>query len=105
MPRKRRASTPSTKDNPGVEALRAFMRENGDMKVTAVARALGITHVAVIGWLRDERPARPDCWIRKLIAKWTKGAVPEEIWLTEDQRKRIAEQPIFPRGRTNGTAT
>lgn len=81
----------------GHELFREFLLRN-TIKVREAARALKVTHVAVIAW-RDGQsiPERPS---RSAISTYTSGEVPEDSWLTEKETERLAEvadvEPFHP---------
>jgi hypothetical protein len=71
--------------------------EDAHLTAADVGGAIDVTHVAVLGWLSGT--ARPDCFRRKLIAKWTLGKIPEDLWLVDDERVAIKKQRPFSNGR------
>jgi hypothetical protein len=77
---------------PAVKELRAFLVENA-ISVSGAAVALGMSHVGVLSWLSGK--TRPDCAARKRLEKWTAGRVPEELWLSDQERQLIQKQKAF----------
>lgn len=79
-------------DTSGSELLRAFLDNHGVGPVAA-AKALGCTHPAVIEWSSGAK--RPTAELRRAIAIWTGGCVPEDAWLRDEDRERLAA--VVPR--------
>lgn len=76
----------------GARLLRAFLDARG-LGPTAAAKALSCTHPAVIEWMSGTK--RPAADARKVIAIWTAGEVPEESWMREKERIRLADTRPF----------
>ena len=55
---------------------------------SAVAKALGVTKGIVSQW-RSGR-ARPEDLLRRVLHRWTRGAVRAEDWLTAEEQEAIA---------------
>ncbi len=81
----------------GHRKYRAFIEKHGISK-TAAGRAIGVTHSAICGYLDGTSTPAPER--RPAIAVWTNGEVPEQDWLSDEEReraKRLAEvQPFVP---------
>ncbi len=61
----------------GVHGLREFLKANG-LRKADVVRAIGVTHPAVIDWLKGTKT--PTVEHREKIATWTSGEVPASAW-------------------------
>lgn len=68
-------------------ALNAFLEANG-VTFEDAARALGTHKSAVFQWAHG--PGRPRVEFRTAIARWTKGAVKVDDWLTDDEQERAS---------------
>lgn len=76
----------------GVALLKAFLARHSTTP-TAAARAIGISHVTMLSYLKGEK--RPECDRREAIEKWTSGEVPRESWRTPDEAATLDRvQPI-----------
>lgn len=74
--------------SPGVHKLRKFLETHKIPQLQA-ARALGVTHVAVLQWIRGRATPTPP--LRKAIEVWTSGEISEADWETSKDR-RLAEK-------------
>ena len=72
----------------GATQFREWMRERG-ISLRTAAETLGVSHVAVIEWVRGTSRPRPDR--RHAIAKWTSDAIPAESWLLDGE----AAEPVL----------
>lgn len=86
---------------PGPIKLAKFLEKHGIPKAKA-AKALGVSHVAVVHWVT--RASVPTVDRRKAIAVWTNGEVPESDWLSDRERaaaEKLAEvKPFVPPSET-----
>lgn len=83
---------------PGAGLFRAF-RVNNDISQDEAGKQLGgISAPSLSAW--ETGTARPKAHVRKRVAIWTQGAVPEESWLLPGES---AEQAPFQK-RTSGAA-
>lgn len=64
--------------------LASFLEAKKPLNQAQAAEQLGIVPAALTGYLK--RKQRPRADIRQRIAKWSEGFVPEESWLTDDER-------------------
>lgn len=81
--------TPTTKQDPprGHEKLRDFLVAN-DIGPREAAKALKVTHSAVIGWREGKSiPTEP---ARVAIEVWTKGSVNRNDWATTQELEMLA---------------
>jgi len=62
--------------------------ERTGIGVCAVARALGKSHVTVSKW--GSGGYRPSEAERSKLERFTSGAVPADLWLTDEERAEIA---------------
>lgn len=69
---------------PGVHKLRKFLDSN-EIPQLQLAKALGVTHVTVLNWIRGRATPTPP--FRKAIAIWTKGEVIEADWESKKERE------------------
>lgn len=72
----------------GHRLWRNFLLQN-KIGPNEAAKALKTTHVTVITW-RDQK-ATPEREMRTAISVYTHGEVPEESWLTEEDKERKKE--------------
>jgi transcriptional regulator with XRE-family HTH domain len=70
----------------GSVLLRDFMREH-DITLFAAAKRLGVSRPTVNDW--RWRKKSPTLERRRRIARWTRGAVPVDSWLTAAERRTI----------------
>lgn len=90
---------------PAAVALGRFLDDNG-IGVRDAARALKVSHAAVLGWVRGaSKPTAPH---RRAIEIWTNGAVVGDAWADEKELKREADldavKPFAPEpAKANGT--
>lgn len=75
----------------GSKKLAKFLKSNG-IGPTQAARALGVTHPAVIAWCRGHRVPEPE--MRSALETWTRGEVAREHWPLSDRERRA--QAVTP---------
>jgi transcriptional regulator with XRE-family HTH domain len=77
---------------PGLAELKKWRESTGASHID-IARATGKSPAAVYGWLKGTY--RPEGEARVLLAAFTGGVVPEDSWLTDEEREaRVAVQPF-----------
>lgn len=81
------------KHTTGAVLLGRFL-DSHKLTLRTAAGHLGVSDVAVLSWRSGKLRPGPE-W-RLALARWTRGAVPAEAWLTEDERSRI--EAICPLG-------
>lgn len=77
---------------PAAQELQSFLEEH-KISLTEAGKAIGVSHPALIRWLKGE--AKPRGHHAKLIEVWTSGRVKEGDWLTEEERRALAEASAF----------
>jgi hypothetical protein len=77
---------------PSAKAFGKFLKDNGLGPVEA-ARALGVTHPAIIGWVGGTR--RPGATNRQRICVWTRGIVTEDGWKLPRELRSV--EPFTPK--------
>lgn len=79
-------------DVPARGLLHEFMQEN-NITYRCASKALGgLTHVAVLQWIRG--PQRPLEASRQDIETWTAGRVPASSWLRDGEGRMFAVRPF-----------
>lgn len=75
--------------------LREFLEANRATQ-TLLARAIGCSDAMVSMWLCGTR--RPNAARREAIRVFTSGKIPPEMWMTDEERERIANivVPLLP---------
>ena len=74
----------------GRDLLAAWLAERA-VSQADVARAMGVSNVAVHNWIKGMSP--PSDVNRRRLERWTGGAVPTVSWLSPDERAEIEAMP------------
>lgn len=90
-PKKRKQPRPCQ----AAKDLEKFVEDNR-ISLRDAAAALGVTHQALLSWFSGV--SKPKNELRKVIAVWTKEAVPESAWMTQVERDALDKiKPFEPK--------
>ena len=78
---------------PGVALLREELSRRG-IRPAEAARQLGVSKPTMGEWLAGG--LRPSFLRRPEIRSWSEGRIPEDSWLTAEERARLALVPPTP---------
>ena len=76
----------------GLALFVGFLEDN-HISPAEAGRQLSCTRVAVYKWVDESQ--RPDQPMRLAIERWTKGKVPADSWLTDEDRAKAADVRPF----------
>jgi transcriptional regulator with XRE-family HTH domain len=88
--------------NQARQELAAFLEENG-LTQRQLARALGVSDPVVHDWLSGDR--RPRDVHRRGIAAFTRGRIPFDAWLSDEERAEIERVGALAPAPQTGTGT
>jgi transposase-like protein len=77
------------------ERLRWMIKVERRLSMQQVARQMGVTHVALLNWLKhtEGRPLRPGARSRRIIEKWSStsvlGPISPDEWATEAEKQAV----------------
>ncbi len=79
------------KTTAGARLLAAFLKSRG-ITLLAAAGAIGVSGPTILDWRRGTK--RPSSHLRKAIASWSGGEVPEESWMTPAEAASVRVTPF-----------
>lgn len=84
----------------GSRLFHRFLADN-DISQADAAKAIGVEPPVVHDWRQHKK--RPREHLRRVIAIWTNGFVPEDSWFVATEREAIADARPFEQEAPTGT--
>ena len=81
--------TPARNESRGQRLVAKWLDAKGKGAAAVMAKALGVSPASVTHWKKATQ--RPRDEQRRKLALYTEGAVPADSWLSQAERKAIAE--------------